>query len=129
MKRRDIIRNISIGLLSGCTSDIKMTHEYESEFAEKVGEYLIESYGEENVEQNKFLSESYRFVDFWVDGPVVTLAIEVENDFDAVIEGVGQALMYAGHDDGVVPVVIIPEDHVEHPEVDYLRETVRIIEM
>lgn len=112
-----------------CPWCFKMTHEYENEFARKVGEYLIEQYGEENVEQNKYFSESRRYVDFWVDAPVVSLAIEVENDFDAVMEGVGQSLVYAGHEEGAIPLVIVPEDHVEHPEVDYLRETVRVIEM
>lgn len=48
-------------------------------------------------------------------------AIEVENDWEAVMKGVGQALLYAGHFDRGIPVVAFPEGHVEQPEYDDLR--------
>lgn len=104
-------------------------HESEYDYSTRVAAFLEEVYGEENVEYNKYLKESGRFVDFWVEAPVVTLAIEVENDFAAAIKGVGQALLYASHENRAVPVVILPPGHVQEPEVNMLRSHVAIIEL
>lgn len=106
-----------------------MTHESERTYHERVREYLVEQYGEENVESTKYLDETGRFADFWVEGPVVTLAVEVENDWEAVSKGIGQATLYSAHDDDAVPVVIVPPGHVEYPEVEMLRERIAIIEL
>lgn len=111
-------------------------HEPEDDFAVKVEKWLIEQYGEDNVEGNKYLSdehiynidaESRRYVDFWVNGPMCDFAIEVENDFDAAFNGVGQSVVYAAHtfdDPNVKRVIILPEDHVEQPEATMMREAV-----
>lgn len=105
-----------------------MTHESEKSFAEKVGDYLKRLYGDDNVEEQKYLSESARYVDYWVSGPFVDMAIEVENDFESVFTGDGQAIMYAGHGDNVVPVVVVPEGHVQNPEAEYMSRFVAIVE-
>lgn len=106
-----------------------MPHELERPFHDRVTEYLREHYGDENVEQNKYLADPYRFVDIWVDGPLVDYAIEVEDTFDGVIRGVGQAQIYSYEGKDAVPVVVVPPDHVEHPEVDALRERIEVIEL
>lgn len=106
-----------------------MAHESERTFSERVREYLVEHYGEENVESQVYLDETGRFADFWVDGPVVSLAVEVENDWEAASKGIGQALLYGAHDDDAVPVVILPKGHVDYPEVEMLRERIAIIEL
>lgn len=106
-----------------------MTHESERTYSEKVEEYLISEYGEANVERNKHLSKTDRYVDFWVDGPVVALAIEVENNFEAVLKGTGQSILYAAHELNAVPVIILPPDHVEQPEADMIRSNVALVEM
>lgn len=106
-----------------------MVHESEKSFHDKVHEYLIDAYGENNVTSKVYLEESYRFADFWVHTPIVDLAIEVENDFNAVIRGVGQAFLYAAHSKNAVPVVIVPKGHIEQPEVDMLRQRITITEL
>lgn len=108
-------------------------HESERTYHDRVYEYLVDHYGADNVETNVYLAETYRFVDIWVHGPVVDYAIEVENDFESAFEGVGQAALYASHEfdnPNVVPVVIVPPDHVAEPEVSMLRDSgVHIVEL
>lgn len=106
-----------------------MTHESETSFDERVEEYLIEKYGEHHVEHNVYLSESGRYADFHVKGPVVELMIEVENDFEACFKGTGQALLYAAHSRNAVPVIIAPPGHVKEPEAEMLSRHVPIIEL
>lgn len=107
-----------------------MPHEPEQPFHERVVTFLEGVYGEDNVESGAFMEESYRFADVIVDGPVVSLAIEIENDFEAVIDGVGQAILYASIDPNAIPVVVVPKDHVDDPEVDYIREYgIPVVEM
>lgn len=106
-----------------------MTHEDEITFQDRVYEYLAQNYGSENVETDKYLPEPYRFVDVWIDGPVAPLAIEIENDFEAVMEGVGQALIYAASAENAIPVVIVPPGHVEEPEVTALRRRIPVVEL
>lgn len=106
-----------------------MSHETEDAYHEKVKSILERSYGEENVEYEKYLPETRRFVDFWVEGPVVDLAIEVENDFEAALKGAGQSILYAAHELNAVPVIILPPDHVEQPEADMMRSNIAIVEL
>lgn len=98
-------------------------------FSEKVGEMLIEAYGRDNVEKEKYFSESKRYVDYWVSGPLVNLAVEVENDKPSLMVGAGQAIMYSGHSENTVPVVVVPEGHVEYPEVEHIRRYVPVVEL
>lgn len=113
-----------------------MTHVSESTYQDRVEEWLIGEYGEDNVERNKYLNEpdvydegTIRFCDFWVEGPVCTFAIEVENDFDACWKGKTQAEIYSKFDSGAVPVIFIPPGHVEEPEVSMMRESILIKEL
>lgn len=80
----------------------------EDEYADLVQEMLNAEYGEENVERNVYISETRRYADFVVRAWPVDLAIEVENDFDAVFKGVSQALVYADQADDMAPVIIRP---------------------
>lgn len=108
-------------------------HESESTYHDRVYDYLVDQYGVDNVDSNVYLSETYRFVDIWVEGPVVDYAIEIENDFESAIEGIGQAALYASHEfdnPNVVPIVVLPPDHVAQPEADMLRESgIHIVEL
>lgn len=106
-----------------------MTHEPETPFRDRVAQYLAATYGEENVETDKYLSDPYRYVDIYVHGPLVDLAIEVESRFSAVLHGVGQAFIYASASKDAVPVVVVPPGHVEEPEVDALRDRIPVVEL
>lgn len=106
-----------------------MTHESEETFQDRVVEYLEDEYGAENIEENKYLPDPYRFCDIWVEGPLVDYAIEVENDFDAAIKGVGQSLIYAAEEVNAVPIVVLPANHVDEPEVSSLRRAVPVVEL
>lgn len=98
-------------------------HEPERPFHQRVVEYFIEEYGAENVETDKYLGEAYRYADVWVEGPLVEFAVEIENDFEAVFKGIGQAELYAAHGSAnTVPVVVVPPDHTDEPDVTMLRE-------
>jgi len=106
-----------------------MTDITEQQFSNYVEELLAAYFGKQNVERQKYFSETNRFADFWVETPLVTLAIEVDNDFDGMIKGVGQSMLYAGHSLNAVPIVIIPEDHAEYPEINMLRRYINIVEI
>lgn len=107
----------------------EQSDEPEKTYQERVVDYLIEHYGEDNVEDNEYLSETSRYADVWVEGPVLTLAIEIENDFEAVFKGVGQTIVYAAHSDEAVPVIIIPPGHTEEPEASMIRSRIPLIEL
>lgn len=104
-------------------------HEPEQSFYDRVEQFLETEYGAANVESDKFLPEPYRFADLWVETPLVDYAIEVENDFEAVLKGVGQVLIYAAEETNAVPVIIVPPDHVDEPEVSALRRRVPVVEL
>lgn len=103
--------------------------EPEKPFQDRVVAYLEDEYGAENVEEDKYLPDPYRFCDVWVEGALVDYAIEIENDFDAAINGVGQALMYAAEEENAVPIVVLPPDHTDEPEASSLRRAVPIVEL
>lgn len=105
-----------------------MTHEPERTFHDRVLTLCRAMYGEANVESNAYMSETGRFCDIMVETGVVRLAIEVENDWEACVKGVGQALMYSARSD-TMGVVVTPEGHVEEPEHTILSATVPIIEI
>lgn len=99
-----------------------MTHEDERPFHDRLVEHLVTEYGEDAVRTDVYLKETGRWVDVLVETPLVTLALEVENDWESVIMGIGQANLYAAHvEEGAVPVVAVPPGHVEEPEVSLLR--------
>lgn len=99
-------------------------HTPENTFDRAVERFLCDAFDatDEQLAYQPRLSETYRMPDFLVQLPDVTFAVEVENDFEAAFEGVGQAICYAGHFEHGVPVVVLPEGHVEQPEYDLLRQ-------
>jgi len=105
-----------------------MVHEPESEFAKNVKQLLENEYGEDKVEGGVYLLETRRYVDFYVEAPLVDLAIEVENDFEAVFKGVGQSLVYS-HGTEVAPVIVVPEGHIDEPELEILGSHVPIVQL
>lgn len=106
-----------------------MVHVAENTFHGTVGEALRDIYGHENVEREKYLTDTGRWVDFWVEGELVNFAIEVENDFEACFKGAGQAIVYAAHKPKTIPLIITPAHHVDQPEARMLSQTVPIIEV
>lgn len=98
------------------------THEPEDTFTDKIERLYRDRYGDDAVERNRYLDETGRYCDLWVQTPDVTLAVEVENDADSIITGVGQTELYAAHSPRAVPVVIVPDGHVDQPEWEFYRE-------
>lgn len=105
-----------------------MTHEAERPFHDRAVAALEGQYGTDAVETDRYLSATGRYCDIWVSVGPVALAIEVENDWEAAITGVGQALLYAQHDPRAVPVVVLPPGHVESPEHELLARYLPIVE-
>lgn len=102
----------------------------ETDYGDYVERQLIDVYGEENVEREVYLGETYRFADFVVDAGYVSLAIELEHSTDKVVaEGFGQALLYAKHDPAWVPVVIYPPDGENDAELALVGEDVALVPM
>lgn len=99
-----------------------MPHQYEDNFHEDVAGYLESHFGEDNVDHELYLPQTGRYCDFWVTGPLTDYAIEVENDWEAAIQGVGQSLLYAAHAANTIPVVIVPDGHIEEPEASLYRQ-------
>lgn len=102
-----------------------MTHVPERRFHDAVGEFLRGKFPEAEVESEPRLTGSGRIPDFRVstaDGDVYV--VEVENDADSAIPGMGQALVYAAHDPDYIPAVVLPENHTEQPEWNMVKRHV-----
>jgi hypothetical protein len=80
----------------------------EADYHTIVWDVLNLAFGARNVKHNVHLKEYDRFADFIVYTPIVTLAIEVENNADEFINGVGQAVMYSHLSKMSLGVVITP---------------------
>ena len=102
----------------------------EDAYTDLVEEMLVSRYGEENVERGAYIEEVERFADFIVRAWPVDMAIEVENDFESVFDGVGQALVYAAGQSDMTPVIIRPplEDGSDINDSRYLAHHVSIKE-
>lgn len=105
-----------------------MTHIYEDEFHRRAEKWLIEEYGAENVEHEVYLPNAWRYIDFVVQTPLATFAIEAERTADKVIEGAGQSILYAGAKNGYTPLILVPDGHTEEPEVSWIRKRVPVCE-
>lgn len=103
-----------------------MPHQPETEFHKRVKSYLHEKYGENNVVSQAYLEDTGRWADFRVESPLGVIYIEVENDFEAVFKGIGQAELYASHESNARGIVIFPEEHIEEPEYSYLSQSTKV---
>ena len=99
----------------------------EGKFRVGVRHELEKLYGKGKVDTELYLPRTGRYLDIYVDD-VFPLAIEVENDFESVFEGVGQSLLYA-HETDAIPVIVVPEGEIEEPEREILNNYVNIIEI
>lgn len=82
----------------------------------------------DSVEQNVYLPQTRRYVDFIVEAGVVTLAIEVEHSSEAVVaEGYGQSQFYAKHHSKWVPVIIYPPDGENQEELAMVAQDVALV--
>lgn len=107
-----------------------MTHMSEEEFCDAHVEPLLNEYfGEENVESQKYLSQTTCFCDYWIDLGLFIAAIEVENDAYSIRSGMGQAIEYAQNHPRAVPMVVTPMGHVDKAQVEELRTVCPIIEI
>lgn len=93
-----------------------MTHEPETAIDADVTEWFQTHFGSDHVETSPYQREINRYPDILVRGPVCDYAVEVENDRESVIHGVGQVLLYASTSDRYVPLVVTPDDHVDARE-------------
>jgi hypothetical protein len=95
----------------------------ESEFIELVGSSFQTIYGTDRVLIEPALADSRREPDIVVKTNMGLWFIEVENDAEDVLkEGVGQAMMYAGHDPEGMAMVIYPDTlEIEEPELTHLK--------
>lgn len=98
-----------------------MPDETEGAFREQVVADLEDAYGAARVRTDVTLPATDRRCDIIVKTHVGAddLAIEVENDFEAVMKGRSQARLYA-EQVGAEPYVVVPAGHVDIPEVFYL---------
>lgn len=107
-----------------------MTHISEADFQDRVESILVEFYGPERVTP-EYVFDTGRRADFLVDAGLTTLAIEVENDAASVVEGVGQAILYANHDPSRLstPLVVVPDGHApDGRERSHLSQSVPVVE-
>lgn len=108
----------------------------EDEFKDKIEPILHRWYGEDAVTREKYLTSPYdmedttrRYADFVVRQPMVTLAIEVKDNEEAVYKAAGQAIMYARHFRFGLPVVILPWGEMEQPETKMVASRVQVVPM
>lgn len=103
-----------------------MTTYTETEYMDWLEGVLCDEYGDENVQRNPRL-ETDRIPDFLIDTWLCTLAVEVEDREEDMIDGSGQASMYAAHDTEYVPVVVGPPDGTATEELDLLHGDVGVV--
>lgn len=99
----------------------------EREFHKLVAAWLSESFAD--VEHEVYLEGSGHYVDFIAHTPFHSYAIEVEDSWDSIYDGLGQASMY-GAETGHIPVVVFPADTVDELELEIVRQSdvhVRIV--
>lgn len=100
----------------------------EKSYGNFVERKLKEEYGEENVEREVYLAETYRYMDFLVDTGMMSLAIELEHSSEKVVkEGYGQAKLYAKHNWRWSPVIIYPPDGENQEELQIIGQDVTLI--
>lgn len=105
-----------------------MPHDSDTEtpLYDAVEQRLKDEYGMVNVEREKYLPDSRRFIDFHVYAWPFNLCIEVEDDMSGMIKSVGQCYLYAQHFPNGVPMLIAPSTAVEQPELRMLRQTLPV---
>jgi hypothetical protein len=99
----------------------------ESAFNDAVEEWIDDHFPTARVEDNPTLSDTDRQPDYWLYLAGMNVAIEVENDWEACVKGVGQALMYAAHLPNTVPVVLLPTGYAEQPESEMVASRTPVI--
>lgn len=108
-----------------------------SEFQTAVENWLVGSYGENNVEVGVHLSDIDRYVDFVVDVSDFddrlvgrdTYVIEAQTSYRGLATAVAKVLMVARKFDAEPIIVTDPDTASENaPEIDELRDAVRIVE-
>lgn len=104
-----------------------MTHEPERTFEDHVEHELLGRFGAANVRRQPQLIATDRRPDFAVEGAFCEFLIELENDFESIWTGIGQATLYAAHRENTVPVVAVPEGHIEEPEAMLIRARTPVV--
>lgn len=102
-----------------------MTTIPESEFHHFVGEWLREYFHPDCIEHEPRLETTDRIVDYRVTTPWNVYMVEVENRFEDLYNGVGQARFYAMHEPESTPVVILPAGDHPEPEMAYFEQMIQ----
>lgn len=122
------------------------THVSEQSFEDYVESLLVDEHGAKAVHRQHRFDEpvagldeaTNRVADFLVVTPQnFTWAVELENDAGDVLNGSGQARIYAeaAHDEdpsrgAVLPMLVVPADHIDRPERQLIeRSGVRVWEV
>lgn len=89
----------------------------EQRFRELVVAWLSDSFAD--VEAQPTLSETSHRPDYIAHTPFESYVIEVEDSWDSIYEGLGQAHLYAA-ESGHTPVAVFPADEVDAEELAIL---------
>lgn len=101
----------------------------ESEYQKDVEAALVDDFGEEKVESERYFPRYERFADFVVYTKFGTLVVEVENNADEFMDGVGQAVMYSTMSRMSHGLVVTPPPEGEDikAEIEVVSGTVPVI--
>jgi hypothetical protein len=140
---RGRVENPGVG---GPFGQIDLTDEANAEIAERSYHVAVEMWLNTHfgsVEHEHYFREARRFADFIVGltpddletdfDESMFFAVEVENSFGSIMEAVGQASLYAGlwtleeGHENVTPLVILPQDGVEDPELEAIRRHATVV--
>lgn len=106
-----------------------MPHEPERNLVTRLYDILRDHFGSIRVEHQPVLPETDRRPDLLVHTGLATWALECESQPEAIIDGVGQCIVYRGHPDvDVAMLVVAGKDHLlEYPELEYVRRVVPVL--
>jgi len=95
-----------------------MPHETEEPFQDRVQSWLADTYGPENVYEEKVLPVTRKRVDLYVEthGGGPDFVFETENDWTGVQKSHGQSILYSDQLDARA-FIVVPEGHVSWPDV------------
>lgn len=98
-----------------------VTHNKDKRISEKQYHKIVLGWLEDSFVQVDYEPrlDSGREPDFIAYTPFSTYVIEVENDFESIKSGIGQAVMYSG-ETGHNPIVVFPHHTIEEPEYSYI---------
>lgn len=99
------------------------------QFRKHIESKALESFGQNNVEVNREIERTTSTADLYISTDWFDIVCEVCYDWDDVLRGIGNSMLYTYHTKNTMPCVLVPAGKVKEPDVTMLRYAIPIIEV